>query len=94
MKLFHKLKQWFKRSHHDATATELKKYETEATLDLPPVPTPEPKQATPKPKSNRKPGPKKQVPGHPAVKSNAPKGSTPKKTRTYNKPKPKAEDGR
>jgi hypothetical protein len=43
----------------------------------------------PKPKSNRKPGPKKQVPGTPAVK---PQGTTPKKPRTYNKPKKKVND--
>jgi hypothetical protein len=89
MKLFHKIKQWFKRSHHDAaTVAELKdiaKYETEASLEvLPVIPAP-------KPKSNRKPGPKKQVPGQPAVKTGAPKktGSTSKKPRQYNKPKPK-----
>ena len=92
MKLFHKIKQWFKRSHH-ATESEMKaieKYETEASLNLPPVPTPEPKPAS-KPKTNRKPGPKKEVPGKPAVKSNVPKttGSTPKKPRQHNKPKPK-----
>jgi hypothetical protein len=59
------------------------------------VPTPviEPAiQPVSKPKSNRKPGPKKQVPGKAAVKSNPPKttNSGPKKPR---KPKPKVNHG-
>jgi hypothetical protein len=58
------------------------------------VPTPviEPVKQPAKPKSNRKPGPKKQVPGKAAVKSNPPKttNSGPKKPR---KPKPKVDHG-
>lgn len=89
MKLIAHIKKLFAWKKRNAdTKQELKtieKFETEATLAVAPVAvkaTP-----TPKPKSNRKPGPKKTVPGTPAVKSNAPKtGSTAKKPR---KPKQK-----
>lgn len=61
------------------------------------VPSPiveQPKPTPVKPKSNRKPGPKKEVPGKVAVKSNAApaKKSGPSKPRTYNKQKPKKVD--
>jgi len=87
MKLIHKIKEWFKRSHNADTKSELKeieKYETEVTLDVTPVPKPAPKS-----KSNRKPGPKKQVPGQPSVKPSTRKSTQTGKPRTYNKPKPK-----
>lgn len=87
MKLIAHIKALFGKKRNADTKQELKtieKFETEATLDVAPVAV----KATPKPKSNRKPGRKKPVPGKPAVKSNAPTGSTPKKPRT-NKPKPK-----
>lgn len=58
-----------------------------------PVVIEQPKPTPTKPKSNRKPGPKKEVPGKVAVKSNAaPAKSGTSKPRTYNKQKPKKVD--
>jgi hypothetical protein len=75
--------KWFRKSEPSiSTIPE----PTDVWVPPPVIETPAPKA---KPKSNRKPGPKKHVPGTPAVK---PQGSTPKKPRTYNKPKKKVDD--
>lgn len=77
--------KWFRKS--EKTIVNSIPEPTDVWVPPPVIETPAPQKA--KPKNNRKPGPKKQVPGAPAVK---PKGSTPNKPRTYNKPKKKVND--
>jgi len=84
-KIIAKVKAFFTKKP-ESTPEQTLYEEVCVPAEKPPVPV-----STPKPKSNRKPGPKKQVPGQPAVKPAAPKktGGNSKKPRQYNKPKPK-----